>query len=332
MAEKKPEPTEQAETNALTRIQTSANRGVVLTSLEDMRDFAQILLQSKLVPDSFKTKEQICVALQAGAELGLKPMQSLRSIYVVRSKPTLWGDAALALVKKSGLMAEFSEGVTGDGDKMVATVRSVCKGAAGITTVISTFSVTDAKTANLWKKAGPWTTHPKRMLKYKARAFNLRDNFPDVLEGMHLKEEMEGEEALPKPECDTPPRDGRRRKVESKISGVGSEISGVESNGVRGERANMAVTGLPLSPQKVESQEVAGTDTEPVVAETDESADTATGLFDEVFGLYNKLGGQDFTAFAAEILCRGEDEVDVPEKFTEDMLIQVKQHIVDEGV
>ena len=117
------------------------------------------------------------------------------------------------------------------------------------------------------------------------------------------------DERLPVPECNTPPRDGRRRKVES--------------------------------------QEVAGTDTEPVVAETDESADTATGfiktdfsesvvarekLFAEITDLFNKLGGENFIQFAAEILCRGEDEVDAPEKFTEDMLIQVKQYIVDEGV
>jgi hypothetical protein len=31
------------------------------------------------------------------------------------------------------------------------------------------------------------------MLKYKARAFALRDQFSDVIHGLHLKEEMEGE-------------------------------------------------------------------------------------------------------------------------------------------
>ena len=53
------------------------------------------------------------------------------------------------------------------------------------------------------------------MLKYKARAFNLRDNFPDVLFGMHLTEEMYGEEPLPAPESDVKPRGERRMAVPS---------------------------------------------------------------------------------------------------------------------
>lgn len=207
-------------TSALAQVETSVC-GLVLNNLEDMTTVAQIILQSKIAPDSFKTKEQIFVGLQTGAEIGLKPMQALNSIVVIHGKPTLWGDAALALVKKSGLLGAFSEEVTGKGDDMIATVKSVrvdvnYEGTSSIEcTVESTFSVADAKTANLWKKPGPWTTHPKRMLKYKARAFNLRDNFPDVLFGMHLTEEMYGEEPLPAPESDVAPRDERRMAVPS---------------------------------------------------------------------------------------------------------------------
>ena len=56
------------------------------------------------------------------------------------------------------------------------------------------FTIADAKTAGLWSKGGTWKTHPKRMLKYKARAFALRDKFPDALNGMHMKEEIQPEE------------------------------------------------------------------------------------------------------------------------------------------
>ena len=90
-------------TSVLAQVETSVC-GLVLNNLEDMTTVAQIILQSKIAPDSFKTKEQIFVGLQTGAEIGLKPMQALNSIVVIKGKPTLWGDAPLGLVKKSGLL------------------------------------------------------------------------------------------------------------------------------------------------------------------------------------------------------------------------------------
>ncbi|KKM84087.1 hypothetical protein LCGC14_1302750 [marine sediment metagenome] len=211
LAGKPPEP--KPKISALAQVETSVC-GLVLNTLEDMTTVAQIILQSKIAPDSFKTKEQIFVGLQTGAEIGLKPMQALNSIVVIHGKPTLWGDAALALVKRSGLLHKYTETVVGEGDNMSAGVQSVRDAGEGRECIVTTtFTVADAKTAGLWKKKGPWTTHPKRMLKYKARAFNLRDNFPDVLFGMHLTEEMMGEEPLSAPKSDVLPRDGRRLPV-----------------------------------------------------------------------------------------------------------------------
>ena len=54
-----------------------------------------------------------------------------------------------------------------------------------------TFTVGDAIRAGLWKKAGPWTMYPKRMLQMRARSFALRDAFPDVLRGLVATEEVE---------------------------------------------------------------------------------------------------------------------------------------------
>ena len=55
---------------------------------------------------------------------------------------------------------------------------------------ISEFTQADAVKAGLWTKT-VWVSYPKRMLKYRARAYALRDIFPDVLEGLYLKEEIE---------------------------------------------------------------------------------------------------------------------------------------------
>ena len=53
-----------------------------------------------------------------------------------------------------------------------------------------TFSQNDAEIAGLWSKAGPWKQYPKRMLQMRARAFCLRDLFPDVLKGLAVAEEV----------------------------------------------------------------------------------------------------------------------------------------------
>lgn len=221
-------------TNAL-MIQ-AGDRGLILNSLEAMRDTAQIILQSGFCPDGYTKKEQVFVAIQTGAELGLPPIQALNSIAVIYGKPRLWGDAALALVKTSGLLAEYEETIEGEGEDMIAKVVSVRKDGEVTSKVETTFSVADAKIAKLWNKKSKqgkdstWVTHPKRMLKYKARAFNLRDNFPDVLMGLHLAEEMIGEEPLPAPECKTPKR-GDRIQVENthSLQDAESEAAGTDA-------------------------------------------------------------------------------------------------------
>ncbi len=43
----------------------------------------------------------VLVAMQWGAEIGLAPMQALQNIAVINGKPSVYGDAAMALVQAS---------------------------------------------------------------------------------------------------------------------------------------------------------------------------------------------------------------------------------------
>jgi hypothetical protein len=116
-------------------------------------------------------------------------MQSLQCIAVVNGRPTVWGDAALALVQSSTVCEYVAEKVEGDGEQMIATCTAKRRGYPEPTTV--RFSVADAKKAGLWGKSGPWTQYPKRMLQLRARGFALRDAFPDVLKGLVTAEEAQ---------------------------------------------------------------------------------------------------------------------------------------------
>lgn len=145
---------------------------------------------SGLAPKGLEKPEAIFVAVQLGLELGLSPMAALQNIGVINGRPGIYGDAALALVRASGLLEQYTEKPVGkEGtEEFGYYVKSLRKGMTEPTE--TTFTVKDAKIAQLWGKPGPWTQYPKRMLMWRARGFNLRDNFGDVLKGLKTTEEL----------------------------------------------------------------------------------------------------------------------------------------------
>lgn len=179
-------------------------------SLDEALRFADILATSDIIPKDFIGKPgNIIVAIQWGMELGLPPLQAMQNIAIINGRPSLWGDAVIALVRGSPLCEFISE--TDDGETAFCKVKR-----RGEDETVRTFSMTDAKTAGLTNKSGPWTQYPKRMRQMRARAFALRDVFPDVLRGMPIAEEEQDKQALK----DMGPAD-----VVSKTEGVKAEAS-----------------------------------------------------------------------------------------------------------
>ena len=162
-------------------------------NFEQALTFSNYLAESDLVPKDFKGKPGNClIAMQWGAELGLKPLQSLQNLAVINGRPALWGDAVIALV----LSSPVCEYVTEDDDGHTAYCRVKRNGGQE---QVRSFSMEDAQKAGLTGKQGPWTQYPKRMRQMRARAFALRDVFPDVLRGMPVAEEMQDMAATPVP-------------------------------------------------------------------------------------------------------------------------------------
>jgi hypothetical protein len=154
------------------------------TSLAEAMEFAGMMSKSSIVPKDYQGQPgNILVAVQWGAEIGLAPLQAMQSIAVINGRPAVWGDAMLALVRGSGLLEYIREDISEAG----ATVRIKRRGEVE---AVREYTVEDAKRAGLWGKAGPWQQHPKRMMQMRARAFALRDVFPDVLRGVHVAEEV----------------------------------------------------------------------------------------------------------------------------------------------
>ncbi len=147
--------------------------------------FSQYLADSDMVPKDYKGKPGNClIAMQWGAEVGLKPLQALQNLAVINGRPALWGDSVIAIVRGSPLCEYVIE--TDDGQTATCTVKR-----RGEPEQIRTFSVDDARAAGLAGKQGPWSQFPKRMRQMRARAFALRDVFPDVLRGLPVAEELQ---------------------------------------------------------------------------------------------------------------------------------------------
>lgn len=162
-------------------------RGVQLSSLEDAYRFAKYVSASGLAPKSFRTPEQVLVAVQWGAEVGFSPMQALNSIPVINGRPSIMVEPALALALSSGLLVQRADRFEGEGLLRTAIVGLVRKGGMAIE---RRFSVEDAKRAGLESK-DVWRAYPDRMLLARALGYALKDLFPDVLRGMAVAETLD---------------------------------------------------------------------------------------------------------------------------------------------
>ena len=153
-------------------------------NLAEAMEFAKIIASSDMVPKDYVNKPgNVLVAVQTGAELGLKPMQSLQGISVINGRPGIWGDAMWALVISHPEFEDAKEEKTDTGCTITLKRR-------GRSAVVVSFTLEDAKKAGLAAKQGPWQTAPKRMMQMRARAFAARDLFADALKGIKSIEEL----------------------------------------------------------------------------------------------------------------------------------------------
>ena len=191
-------PAETAVATASPKPSLAIARGVQITDIDGLWRFATAVAASGLAPKGITTKEAIFIAIEMGLEVGLPPMAALQNIAVINGRPSIWGDAQLAVCRGTGEVEEFTEWYEQGGKKLARNpttfgddTAAVCKvKRRGYEATETAFSVADAKVARLWGKEGPWSQYPGRMLRFRARSFALRDAFGDALKGLRAAEEV----------------------------------------------------------------------------------------------------------------------------------------------
>ena len=170
-------------------------------SFAELTVFADQIAQTSFIPAAYKGKSgDIIAAVMMGDELGLSPMQSLQNISVINGRPTVWGDAMIALAQGHPSVLSVKEWIDcPDSADAVAycLVRREVRGE--VVETQRSFSVPDAKRANLWmnQKKHPWIQYPMRMLQMRARSWALRDSCSDILKGISQREEVQDYDVAP---------------------------------------------------------------------------------------------------------------------------------------
>ena len=170
-------------------------KGTILEprNLGEAMEFAKQISNSSMVPKEYQgNPTNTLIAMQWGYEIGLAPMQALQNIAVINGKPSIYGDALLALVRKDPRCLGIEEKIEGENENMNAICLLKRKLSDGsVEEIKREFSVKMAQRARLWGKQGPWTQYPERMLQHRARGNCLRDAFPDVIKGIITAEEAQ---------------------------------------------------------------------------------------------------------------------------------------------
>lgn len=187
------------------------NGVVVCESMIAVMQMSRHYVRAGMIPDSFtqgaKNDEQVirkvAVAIEYGLGVGFTPLQSLAYIYPINGRPCLWGDGAISLVVTHRHYAGQEVKWEGEGDTLAVTFRVARTTLSGeVNWTEWKYTLADAKMAGLTGRGLAWPKHLRRMMFIRARAFALRDAFPDALRGAGIAEEYLDDEAAAKAEAE----------------------------------------------------------------------------------------------------------------------------------
>jgi hypothetical protein len=144
-------------------------------SITEVRELAALIVAGEWAPASYRgddgnyVVEKIVLGIMHGAAVGLGPFAAIHAIAVIDGHPTIWGDGALALVERSGLIKDMREDYTLDSDEGLTAICTIGRH-PWPSPIARRFSMAMAQEAGLAQKEGPWQTYPRRMLMMRARS------------------------------------------------------------------------------------------------------------------------------------------------------------------
>ena len=129
--------------------------------------------------------EGALMIIMTGRSLGMSALTAMRSFHFIKNRPSLSAQGMAALVLRSGLAEYFEPTECSDESATYVTKRK-----NGRQEHSATFTIEDARRAQLVVKGGQWEKYPGQMCKARACAFLARDIYPDLLAGVYDPDEL----------------------------------------------------------------------------------------------------------------------------------------------
>lgn len=144
-------------------------------------ELSRTFYSSGLLTKSIKSAGQAFAIIVAGAELGLPPMQSLRSVAIIDGRMVVAADVQLSAFKKSGGRAEFKHL---DDTKAVLFLQH-----PNGDVHTETYTIQMAEKASLLFKDN-WKKHPSAMLRSRAITAGLKSLGWELSSGVYDPDEL----------------------------------------------------------------------------------------------------------------------------------------------
>jgi hypothetical protein len=165
-------------------------------------EYAGYIADTEFVPNDLRGRPAaIAAAILYGAEIGLTPMMSLRSVVLIRGRPSLYAETQRGLIAAAGHEIWVEESTV---------TRAILAGRRQGSERIgrATITMDDAKRAGLAGQEN-YRRYPAAMLVARASAALAKQMFADVIGGMPAAEELEGEpdNGAPTIPAEPPPAD-----------------------------------------------------------------------------------------------------------------------------
>jgi hypothetical protein len=154
----------------------------ITRSIDGLWNLANLLLDSRLLPQGIDKPEKVVAIILKGDELGIAPMHALEGITVIQGKPTVSPQLMLSLIERSGLLEDMT--VEESPHSCSITMKRRSRSPQTIA-----FTKEEAAAMGLWGK-GNWSKMPGVMLYWRCVAKACRRVFPDVIAGCYTPEEM----------------------------------------------------------------------------------------------------------------------------------------------
>lgn len=154
------------------------------TIWKQMEVMSRTFAESRALPAHWDNPAKIMVGLQVGKEMGMQPMESLNSLYVVNGSVNIWGKATVRRLREHGYVIKYDE----TADSCTATVKKLNGLGMVIEEYKETMTFKDAELSGYTKdnygkvKVG-WREGQNRKLKlrYGALSALIKSYIPEVM-------------------------------------------------------------------------------------------------------------------------------------------------------